>query len=171
MNKIEYVEADLFEYIKDIDGPIIIPHVCNDKGGFGSGFVVPLAQNFPRVKEQYLAWKEGNAENYDPFELGQVQFVYLSPTPLIVANMIAQTLGGIRPLYYNHLSTCIDKVARGALQYNARIIAPLFGSGLAGGDFNFIEQLAIDSWAKRDIQVTFCYFEHTRPQNWTPPNG
>jgi hypothetical protein len=37
------------------------------------------------------------------------------------------------------------------------IICPKFGSGLAGGKWDFIEELIIDCWCKQSIDVTVCY--------------
>jgi len=106
---IKYVEADLFEHIKTVDSDIVIPHVCNNLGKMGAGFVIPLEQNFPEAKECYLGWFEGKlAESSDShhqtdaFGLGETQFVRVvdNPKVIVVANMVAQTLGGKRPLYY-----------------------------------------------------------------------
>ncbi len=53
--KINYVEGDLFAAIDGLEN-IIIPHCCNNKHGFGAGFVVPLGRKFPIVKKLYLEW-------------------------------------------------------------------------------------------------------------------
>lgn len=124
----------------------IIAHVCNNMGGWGSGFVVPLGRNYPKAREEYY--------NNTSYILGHTQLVEISQiSKVYVANMIAQTLGGKRPLYYNHLARCMDQVRDYAKAFEVKIYAPLFGSKLAGGNWDFIEQLIIDSWNSCHLDV------------------
>ncbi len=171
---IKYVEADLFEHIKTIDGDIVIPHVCNNQGAWGKGFVIPLAQNYPQAREAYLKWHKNELiessdghHQTDDFDLGETQFVRVGDESrvVIVANMVAQVLGGERPLRYNHLATCMNYVAVANQGYH--IVAPMFGAGLAGGDWNFIEDLIEDCWGGHD--VTICYLKQFLPKNWELP--
>jgi len=148
MAKLEYVKCDLFKYIKTINKPTIIAHVCNNRGKWGAGFVIPLEKNYPKAKEKYIKY-------YYCYGLGETQLVQVEKD-IAVANMIAQTLGGKRPLYYNHLSSCMDRVAE-IISADEIIICPKFGSGLAGGNWNFIEELIQDCWIRRDIEVKVCY--------------
>lgn len=142
---IKYIKTDLFEYIKDTKEQIIVPHVCNNKGKWGTGFVVPLGINYPRVKESYLC-------NIKRLKLGENDLVFIDNK--LFVNMIAQTLGGNRPLYYNKLAQCMDLICS---YPSNRIIAPKFGSGLAGGNWDFIKELIEDCWIKRGFDVTICY--------------
>jgi hypothetical protein len=57
----------------------------------------------------------------------------------------------------------------GRLRKQGQIICPMFGSGLAGGDWNFVEKLIEDCWLRRDIPVTVCYLPQFLPSNWSPP--
>lgn len=171
MNKIKYIEGDLFADLKTDEslGPIVVPHCCNNRGGYGAGFVVPLSKNYPATREQYYEWfdkKEKTKWTTGIFALGETQFVNIDDR-IIVANMIAQTLAGNRPLYYNHLSRCLDSVANHVVErtnsreYPCKIMAPAFGSGLAGGEWNIISKLIEDSWLKRNIDVTIYYLPGT----------
>jgi hypothetical protein len=171
---INYVEGDLFDAVINDNGSkgIFIPHVVNCKGGFGSGFVVPLGRTFPEVKRRYLEWANDGKGGPD-FGLGEVQFVSVTPNDgkeIIVANMCAQTLGGKRPLFYNKLAICMDTVAAQIPENEYRIVAPMFGSALAGGNWDFIEELINDCWLKRGIDVTIHYLPGQTPMGWTPPN-
>jgi len=176
---IKYVEGDMFGPLKaDTEpGAIILPHVCNDRGAWGAGFVVPLGKNFPSARQSYLAWEDNKLRQdskYPYFGLGETQFVNIDDK-IFVANMVAQTLGGVRPLFYNHLSRCMDAVAKfvkersEAREHPARIIAPMFGSALAGGNWNIIENLICDSWLRQNIPVTIYYLPGTLPDNWELP--
>ena len=174
---IKYVEGDLFaSVLADIDrDPVVIAHVCNDKGGWGSGFVVPLGRTFPESKKAYRDWHEKNVPvDYMPFEMGQTQLLAVDRTPItFIANMVAQTLGGTRPLHYNHLARCMDTVAKFVKEQRpARdfsIVAPMFGSGLAGGNWGFVEELINDCWIRSGIDVTVHWMPGMTPQGWTPP--
>lgn len=169
---IKYVEGDLFQHVPDDSlQTIVLTHVCNDKGAMGSGFVIPLAKHYPRAKESYLEWAHSN-EPEMPFQQGEVQFVEVrkDPLPLIfVANMVAQTLGGPHPLSYDSLEKCMEKVANFAERFQARIVAPLFGSGLAGGSWPKIEHMICQQWIPRGIPVTVYYLPQFLPQDWNPP--
>lgn len=156
-DRINYIEGDLFGDAQKTsqDTKIIIPHVCNDKACWGSGFVVPLGKHFPEARESYLD---------SEMTLGTVDFVQTKNPNIVVANMIAQTLGGYRPLYYNALAKCMDAVkAYMDAQKIETIIAPAFGSGLAGGDWNVIKELINDCWGEYDLGISIYYLKGTFP--------
>jgi hypothetical protein len=148
----------------------------NDCRAWGSGFVVPLGRKFPEAREKYLGWCDTKGydmpySNYPRLGLGNTQFVEVVKDKITVANMMAQTLGGTRPLYYNYLSKCMDEVAVFASKKNARIIAPMFGSGLAGGNWEFVEALLEDCWLDNDIPVDIYYILGKTPIGWIPPEN
>ena len=144
---ITYHKGDLFEHLPK-DKTIYIPHVCNNAGGWGAGFVLALSKHFPRAEKSYREWFE-----YGKPDLSNVQMVPIPQTRnIIVCNMIAQGLGGIKPLRYGHLAHCMQKVAD-TLQPGFLIYAPKFGSGLAGGDWAIIEELIEDIWGKNEVHI------------------
>jgi len=91
--------------------------------------------------EEALPWQE-------PFRLGAVQFLPTSSGLVEVANMIAQH--GIKSsrrrgetwdkVDYAALEEALDKVGRFAAMRGASVHMPRIGSGLAGGDWERIEQ-------------------------------
>lgn len=154
--KINYVKGDLFElYPKDRN--VVIAHCCNCKGGFGSGFVIPLKKNFPVVAERYLSMFPQNLDM-----MGYTQWVYINEN-LTVANMVAQTLGGIRPLNYYALAKAMQDVVHEFKNVAFEIVAPMFGSALAGGNWSFIEELIKDIWLVNNIPVTVYWREDNIP--------
>ena len=180
-NKVQYVSGDLFIPVKDSTEFSVIAHVVNNKGMWGSGFVVPLGKEYPASKDSYLAWAEGKAPpneaiwNPKDFEFGQVQFVQVCDMPLVlVANMLAQTIGGVRPLGYHHLVKCMEEVGKYIVRLRDRhkvevnIRCPLFGAGLAGGQWAFIEKLIEDCWLNRDIPVYAYYLPKFLPVDFDP---
>jgi len=165
--KIEYVQGDLFDMIEP---GVVIPHVCNNKGKWGSGFVLPLAKKYPITRQEYIKWYKASYTDElvpdpppeviiegDSFDLGEIQLIKVEPY-VYVCNMVAQTLGGKRPLYYNYLCKCMDELAsvmeRCFSPSLANILCPQFGAGLAGGDWNIIEQLINDCWIRAELNVT-----------------
>lgn len=137
------IQADLFTQI--VPG-VVIPHVVNNQGAWGAGFVVPLGKRFPEAKRVYL-------DDWTSFSLGDIQWAYDGRCSVV--NMYAQTLGGKRPLNYEHLVQCMKSVHK--VFPNAPILAPRFGSRLAGGNWNFIRELVHDIWVSRGMNVTICY--------------
>lgn len=158
---IEYIESDLFEYLPTVlsehEGPVALPHVVNSEGVMGAGFVVPLKNKYPEVEKAYVLWHRASKALNHPmehnFQLGQTQFVEVGD--LTVCNMLAQYLGGPRPLRYNALASCMDQVAKRFHKTNAKLVCPAFGSSLACGNWSFITELIQDCWSK--FEVVVCY--------------
>lgn len=163
---LKYVEGDLFAGIYEPkEHMTLIAHVCNDLGVMGAGFVVPLGKTFPLARQAYLEDMKANK-----YGLGDTQFVTVVPDEecggITVCNMVAQHgIGGKRPLRYNSLSKCMDAVAKFAREDfpDSKIICPAFGSGLAGGDWSFIEHLIQDCWLDAGIDVTVFYLPNNAP--------
>ena len=166
---IKYVKGDLFDMVTP---KTIIPHVCNNENKWGRGFVVPLMEHYMEARLQFDAWANGKSYKgrmtSRPYELGQTQFS-LVESEVYVANMIGQvfyvTDGSIRqyrPLYYNKLADCMEQVALVAEHTDYKILAPKFGSVLAGGNWDFVECLIQDTWG--DLDVTIVEYTPEKPQ-------
>lgn len=153
--------ADSLELVnaKNSGSTIIMPHVCNNIGVFGSGFSGEIDKRFPEVGINFnLGGK---------IKLANTQFITVRENPLtkhklIIANMVAQN-GVIspknrRPLHYPSLIKCmttISDLCRSMLatEKKIKIYAPKFGSGLAGGNWNFIADLIDDIWFEYEVMV------------------
>lgn len=168
-----YRSGDLFAGVHeavDQGRSVVIPHVCNDIGGWGSGFVVPLGKFYPAAREAYLQWaKNGEyylnpnhdvnlwkGEDVVPFKLGQVQFVQAAEN-VVVANMIGQhetIRPGYTPIRYYAVAAAIRLVRKYvAAKGIDEIHAPKFGSKLAGGKWTVIEALAEEAWNEKPTYV------------------
>jgi O-acetyl-ADP-ribose deacetylase (regulator of RNase III) len=133
------------------DGMKIIAHVCNDAGGFGSGFAGAVAKKWPEVRLAYRAW-HAKAEN---FALGMIQLVKL-PDGIIVANMIAQhgySYAGHPAIQYPALHMCLSKVAKRAKELGATVHMPRIGCGLAGGTWDKVEPIILEAMDGADVTV------------------
>lgn len=165
-NKTSIVSGDLFDYIEQYvhqgnNGfSVIVPHVCNNVNLFGAGFAAAVAKHYPLVKANYHMLGNKNV-------LGYVQFIEVFKNPtyghkLIFANMIAQNgtinNNNIRPLNYFALCNSMDSVKKYVLQNfdkenPVQIHAPKFGCGLAGGNWNFIQELVADIWKNIPVLI------------------
>lgn len=142
---------------------VIIPHVCNNMNAFGAGFAKAVASHYPIVKENYhMLGQKFLQENP-----GYTQFIEVLHDneyghKLIFANMIAQN-GLIseknnRPLNYLALVKCMTSIQKYISSYSdsdnrIEIHCPKFGSGLSGGNWNFIVNLMEDIWYNNQIFV------------------
>ena len=138
----QYVQGDLFDTNFD-HGNHIIAHVTNNIGKWGAGFVIPLGKKYPEARNQYIINNQ---------YIGKTQFVDINKH-LIIANMCAQTLGGPRPLYYNELVYCMEDIINKLNTRDIFIHAPLFGAGLAGGNWFFIHELIKDIWTNINVRI------------------
>lgn len=168
-NIIPTIRGDLFDHVNKIPrlgnngSSIIVPHVCNNINLFGAGFANEVSKHYPSVKENYHLLGSNFLKN----NLGYVQFVevYKDQTynhRLVFANMIAQngtiSKNNTRPLNYFALVNSMVLVSKYIDQKfgkdNAvQIHAPKFGSGLAGGNWQFIENLIQDIWSNIPVYV------------------
>lgn len=137
------------------DGVKIIAHVCNDKGGWGAGFVLALNKISLKPQKLYRNWYAQNGYYFLP--LGMTQTIYLSDE-LYVVNMIAQhgTVSKLnpQPLSYEALEFALERVAELAIETNGTVHMPRIGAGLAGGDWNVIESIINRTLTLRDVSVT-----------------
>ena len=140
---ITYLKGDATE--PQTGGNRFIVHICNDKGGWGKGFVLALSNKWKQPEIEYRSWSKAKWP-HAPFEMGNTQKVQVEDS-LWVINMIAQE--GYSPTYkvtkryvnYLELEKCLDKVSKLAKIYGASIHMPRIGAGLAGGTWEEIEPI------------------------------
>jgi len=156
LESINYIKGDATNPIGN-DKKMIV-HICNDIGGWGKGFVLAISKKWKKPEQQYREW----FKSQDKFELGEVQFVDID-SELSIANMIGQhkikRLKGQIPIRYEAVEKCLSKVADYSKENNFSIHMPRIGCGLAGGDWNKIEQIIQKKLIDRNIKVTVYDFE------------
>lgn len=161
------IYGDIFSYTESLveagnnGSSVIIPHVCNNVNLFSAGFANAVAEKYPIVKENYHLLGASFLKTH----LGYVQFVEVLNNKvfqhkLIIANMIAQNgtinKNNTRPLNYLALVKCmtdINRYIKQKLDNTVQIHAPKFGSGLAGGNWFFIEELMKDIWTNNNTYI------------------
>lgn len=136
-------------------GPKVIVHVCNDKGGWGRGFVLALTARWPEPEAAYRAWHaEGDAED---FALGTVRFVEVD-RELWVANLIGQhgvkTVDGVPPVRYDAIRLGFQRVAEFTASHEASVHMPRLGCGLAGGEWDRVEPLINEEIIAQGLSAT-----------------
>lgn len=145
---------------------VFVPHVCNNIDLFGAGFAGQVAYHYPIVKENYHLLGKNFLKN----NLGHSQIVKVYEDAkfkhkLYFVNMIAQNgirgKDNLRPLNYLALVKSMNLLSQ-FIQHNTgfanktekiEIHCPKFGSGLAGGNWNFISDLLEDIWKPYNIYV------------------
>lgn len=138
---ITYVKGDAT--VPQCDGPrhAVIAHIVNNQGGWGKGFVTSVSRRWPEPEAHYRLWTGSPT-----FQLGVCQFVQVTET-ITVANMLAQD-GYSRPgkaaISYPALTRCLRELSLYCGDghsdgIGADVHMPRIGTGLAGGEWGYIE--------------------------------
>tara|TARA_R110001583_G_scaffold178508_2_gene334476 strand:+ start:5040 stop:5513 length:474 start_codon:yes stop_codon:yes gene_type:complete len=138
---IHYLQGDATS--PQVEGKVIIAHVCNDLGKWGRGFVLAISRKWKQPELQYKSLFLGS----DKPQLGHVQFVEAGDD-IVVANIIGQH--GIRsprnttapaPIRYDAVREGLEKIGELAIRQVRSVHMPRIGCGLAGGTWDKIEPL------------------------------
>ncbi len=153
MKEIEYIKGDATS--PQSKGNKIIAHICNDQGGWGKGFVLAVSKRWELPEKEYRKWHRNRAKN--DFKLGNIQIIKVDDY-IYVANMIGQQgiitdSNGVPPIRYEAVKECLSKLAIKSQELNASVHMPRIGCGLAGGKWEKIEPLIVETLIKKDIQT------------------
>jgi O-acetyl-ADP-ribose deacetylase (regulator of RNase III) len=138
MKEIYYLKGDATSPIGP--GNKVIPHICNDIGAWGAGFVLAISARWKAPERMYRSLTNR--------VLGTVLFVPVEED-ITVANMIAQhntrpDNEGNYPIRYYAVRECLKEVNRYAVAAGATLHMPRIGCGLAGGTWIEIEKIIED---------------------------
>lgn len=154
MTGIRYLAGDATS--PQAKGRKIIAHLCNNRGGWGKGFVLAISRRWPEPEAAYRRWHRERAHN--DFALGATQLVQVAPE-LWVANMVGQH--GTRtsrssgpPIRYDAVRLCLRDLAAHATRLAAGVHMPRIGTGLAGGRWDRVEPLVVSELVDHGIPVT-----------------
>ena len=141
---------------------VLLPHVCNNVGVMGAGVARSILEAFPGVDKEYRY----ACRTHDGGVMGRTVTEHVEPH-LYVMNMICQDgFGdntGIPPLRYGALVHCMESVLHLAHSHDemgvkTAVVAPRFGSGLAGGNWDVIRALIIEIWVSRGLTVVISNY-------------
>jgi O-acetyl-ADP-ribose deacetylase (regulator of RNase III) len=140
-------------------GPKVIVHICNDAGKWGKGFVLAVSKRWPQPEQVYRrAFRES------PPRLGDVQLVPVTDD-ITVANVIGQH--NVRsprskapaPISYPAVREGLAKVAAFAREHGAAVSMPRIGCGLAGGTWEEMEPIIVQTLCEQGVPVTVYDYE------------
>lgn len=159
-----------YQIIKgDVTNPVgegikIIPHIISDLGVCGAGVAKAIVEKWPLVKKD-ISWERQRRD----IQRGEVIVSSLLSEDIVVVSMIAQkglrSKENLHPIRYLDLAKAMNEVLVfiNDVKYDhvdigdkdkISIHCPKFGSGLAGGDWKFIEKLIQEIWVDNGIDVT-----------------
>lgn len=157
---LKIVTGDATQPQKSAENEIVmIPHCCNNIGAWGAGFVLALSKRWKLPEQTYKSFCENNKDNNI---LGEVCFAKID-NYLVVANMIGQN--GVvssknpKPIKYSALIEAMKKVSgyikmiENQVSNPVVIHCPKFGSDLAGGSWELIEELINEIWIENGHNV------------------
>lgn len=168
MYQIKYVIGDATSP-PETGGIRILPHICNNLGGWGSGYVVALSKRWMDPERRYREWARRCSETgMRSMPMGKTQLVRVEVdsnwNPMFVANMVAQEghKGPSNPVAvrYDALEDCLHYLARWIIALEetrtglrigtahvplppTTIHMPRIGCGLGGGDWARVESLIL----------------------------
>lgn len=133
--KINYVVGDATN--PQGEGVKIIPHIVNNEGRWGAGFVLALSKKWAYPEQFYRARQT--------YPLGHADILKVEED-IYVANMIGQHRTGYDkdgnpPIRYDAVKTALEKVNKIAVEKQATLHMPRIGCGLAGGEWEVIEAI------------------------------
>jgi O-acetyl-ADP-ribose deacetylase (regulator of RNase III) len=113
---------------------------------------VAISSRWPEPERAYREW----SRDPESFKLGEVRFIPVE-SDIWIANMIGQhgirAASGQPPIRYDAVRECLVKVAAKAKELGASVHMPRIGCGLAGGKWEVIEPLIVQSLCEQDVLV------------------
>lgn len=146
-------------YIKDDirNTPLkYIAHGVNCQNAMGSGVAKALFDKWPQVKEQYHSFmNEGMNSGRSPKDfLGTYQErIEVEPDKFVI-NLFTQLNYGYDGKRYVNYNAILTSLRLSIYRYDIKQMAiPKIGCGLAGGDWNFLEQILTDAFLDWDVEL------------------
>lgn len=149
-----------------IKTPALLPHIVNNKGRWGSGYVIAVSKKDKKPEEMYYRWYKREKEEGKDLPLGAVQICpYVDGCE--VANMVGQhdtkPIDGEPPIRYESLRQALKSVYHYAGQNNLTVHMPRIGAQRSGGDWNQIEAIIKEEMG--DIE-TYVYTLPNEKDQW-----
>jgi len=140
---------------------VVIPHCCNNKGVMGAGVAMSIKKKWPEGVAPYFKMQKSSDNGLKNW-LGEVFFGLVEDGKVLIANMIGQdgTVSNTnpKPVKYWALLHAMQETlayAGGCVMRGEKVVfhCPKFGSDLAGGKWELIEELIKEVWIDRGFDV------------------
>lgn len=180
MKSIKYLSGDATIPFETDSAATVICHCCNAFGGWGRGFVVPLGMRFPKAKNDYVEFCTPYQESNDKRNelMGKVCLSKVG-NKVFVANIIGQYFysknqRGIKDqvgvdsrfLPIDGRFVSYDSIRMGFRELvflmngiDFIVQMPKMGCGLAGGNWEIIEEIIVEELCVNNIQVNVYELE------------
>ena len=134
----------------------VILHGCNCQATMGAGIAKTIKDRWPEVYEFDKNTYDAGMAKLGRF--GSVVVKTRTEKDLIVVNCYTQEFpgGSIRPVNYEAIASCFEKVNEKFKGMDFKIGIPLIGCGLAGGNWNIVKTMAQELMP--DLKVTVIHF-------------
>ena len=144
----ELIQSDILTGL-DADEKTLILHGCNCHHTMGAGIAKYLRIKFPQI---YIADIQQTVKG-DVTKLGTYSTAIISPT-LHILNCYSQfNWSGRTPVDYAAIESCFKLIAQEYKGWSIRM--PKIGCGLAGGDWDIVEQLVAYYFIDFDVTVYY----------------
>lgn len=173
MLKAEGVYMTRYRRVIGDDKKVVIPHIVNNEGRWGSGFVLAIDKLSPIPKQDYM-YLHAEAKNpktgRSPLGVGHITPISLNEH---IFHMFAQTLYEgpefQARLSYHSLDMCLHQLAATYNPDEWQVHAPAFGAGLAGGSWNRIDSLIHKRLAAFDVTIFTLPSKEISKKSDAPP--
>jgi len=141
---VKYVHGDLLALDQDFDA---IVHGCNCHQRMGAGIAVAIKKKYPE------AWEIDRDCKLTPKKrLGTIKYTTVQHEPVVI-NAYTQFNYGTNTMNadYKAIRSCMKEIKKEFT--GQRIGLPQIGAGLAGGDWNIIENIIEEELSGEDVTV------------------
>jgi O-acetyl-ADP-ribose deacetylase (regulator of RNase III) len=136
-------------------GNHLVVQVVNDRSlqWGGGGFATAVRRRFPAAHDAFQKWAQGSP---DRLRLAAVHFAPLSPGVELCSMVAQHGIGGghLLRLRYEALQECLRQAAAHALKEAEDVHMPRIGSGLAGGSWDLVQEIVVETLCQMGINVT-----------------
>jgi hypothetical protein len=135
-------------------GPKIVCQLVNDRAGtWGGGVARASAKKYPDAQARFKDWLGASPKSA---RLGKVHFAKVEDD-VFLASVVGQEGFGtaaVPRIRYGALERGLEEVAAHARELGASIHMPRLGSGMAGGNWQTVENLIRDVMSNQGLSVT-----------------
>jgi Zn-dependent peptidase ImmA (M78 family)/O-acetyl-ADP-ribose deacetylase (regulator of RNase III) len=145
-------------------GPRIIAHNINDKAiSWGAGFARAIAAKWPRAQEEFKRWV---FTNKSALRLGNT-FKTQVENNLWTFQMVCQHgygPAGAQRIRYGALKSCLEELARFAIELNATVHMPRLGTGYGGAAWGIVSEIIDETVCRVGVPVTIYDLPNRNPE-------